>query len=215
MEFRVGSTGVGAFAGCGVGLGIISPIRLEGIPVIGQVVASVRSAFFQLDSSMLGGNLQRSTRHISSSVSSKLGTGMSAGAGCGILLGYGYGAGLYLKPDVTHDLMRRITDTRKRFHAMLVHHHPQLFKSLDTAHSSAVDRTSISTAVNSNVNSSSSITPAIDQTTHSVPDVSLKELKLQVSELNKAMVKQRNKVDSLEAELKEMKEELWERWRSL
>jgi hypothetical protein len=214
MEFRVGSTGVGAFAGCGVGLGIISPIRLEGIPVIGQVVASVRSAFFQLDSSMLGGNLQRSTRHISSSVSSKLGTGMSAGAGCGILLGYGYGAGLYLKSDVTHDLMRRIIDTRKRVHDMLGHHHPQLFKSSDTAHSS-VDHTSISTAVNSNVSSSSGITPVIDQTTQYVPDVSLKELKLQVSELNKAMIKQRNKVDSLEAELKEMKEELGERRRSL
>lgn len=208
MEFRVGSTGVGAFAGCGVGLGIISPVRLGGI---GQVAASVRSAFFQLDSSMLGGNLQRSTRHISSSVSSKLGIGMSAGAGCGVLVGYGYGAGLYLKPDVTHDLMRHITNTKKRFHDMLIHHHPQLFKSLDTAHSLAsIDHT----AAHSISNSSCSTTPVIKHNTHSVPNISLEELKLQISELNKAMIKQRNKVDMLEAELKEMKEEVEEQWGS-
>lgn len=40
VELRVGSTGAGLFVGCGVGLGIVTPVSLHSVPVLGQLVRS-------------------------------------------------------------------------------------------------------------------------------------------------------------------------------
>ncbi|KAH7618532.1 hypothetical protein Ndes2526B_g05430 [Nannochloris sp. 'desiccata'] len=94
FEFRAGSAGIGLFAGCGAGVGILTPVSLHSIPVIGQIAGSVATSLRQLDSTF-GGIGWR----ITSAVNSKAKPlGLRAGTGCGVALGYGWGAGFYLKP---------------------------------------------------------------------------------------------------------------------
>jgi hypothetical protein len=93
VELRVGSTGVGVFVGCGAGLGIVTPIALQSIPVLGQLAASLSSSL---------GSLNAATGGVATAVRGRvrrLGVrNLDAGLGCGVMLGYGWGAGLFLSP---------------------------------------------------------------------------------------------------------------------
>lgn len=40
LELRLGSSGSGAFVGCGFGVGILTPVSLHGVPVLGQLVSA-------------------------------------------------------------------------------------------------------------------------------------------------------------------------------
>lgn len=44
VELRVGSTGAGLFVGCGAGIGIVTPLSLHAVPVLGQLVSAERAA---------------------------------------------------------------------------------------------------------------------------------------------------------------------------
>lgn len=43
VELRVGSTGAGLFVGCGAGIGIVTPLSLHAVPVVGQLVSAWRA----------------------------------------------------------------------------------------------------------------------------------------------------------------------------
>jgi hypothetical protein len=94
FEFRAGSAGVGLFAGCGAGVGILTPVSLHSIPVIGQIAGSVATSLRQLDSTF-GGLGWRVTSALNSRAKP---LGLRVGTGCGVAIGWGWGAGIMLKP---------------------------------------------------------------------------------------------------------------------
>jgi hypothetical protein len=104
LEFRAGSAGMGLFAGCGAGVGILTPVSLHSIPVIGQIAGSVATSLRQLDSTF--GNFGW---RITSTLNSKAKPlGLRAGTGCGVALGYGWGVGFMLKPTALASLSEAI-----------------------------------------------------------------------------------------------------------
>jgi len=104
FDFRAGSAGMGLFAGCGAGIGILTPVSLHTIPVIGQIAGSVATSLRQLDSTF--GNFGwRCTSTLNSKAKP---LGLRAGTGCGIALGYGWGAGFMLKPTALASLTEAI-----------------------------------------------------------------------------------------------------------
>ncbi|PRW56292.1 Dynamin-like 120 kDa isoform 1 [Chlorella sorokiniana] len=99
VELRVGSTGAGLFVGCGAGIGIVTPLSLHAVPVLGQLAASLSTSLSTLNSAT-GGVTSAARRHVRA-----LGVpGLDIGFGCGIMLGYGWGAGLMLKPSALSSL---------------------------------------------------------------------------------------------------------------
>jgi hypothetical protein len=94
FEFRAGSAGFGLFVGCGAGVGVLTPVSLHSIPVIGQIAGSVAASLRQLDSTF-GGIGWRITSALNSRANP---LGLRAGTGCGVAIGYGWGAGVMLKP---------------------------------------------------------------------------------------------------------------------
>lgn len=99
VELRVGSTGAGLFVGCGAGVGIITPIALHSIPLLGQLASSLSSSLGSLNHA--SGGLFSAARGRVRGLGVR---GLDMGFGCGIVLGYGYGAGLYLKPTALQSL---------------------------------------------------------------------------------------------------------------
>lgn len=93
VELRMGSTGAGLFVGCGVGVGIVTPVALHSIPVLGQLSASLSASL---------GSLNAATGGFAGAARGRLrGLGvrhLDAGFGCGMMLGYGWGAGIMLSP---------------------------------------------------------------------------------------------------------------------
>lgn len=109
MEFRVGATGAGVLAGCGAGLGLITPLNLHSVPVLGQLAGSLASSFGSMDSVMggLGSSARRRVRSLGV-------RGLDLGFGCGVMVGYGYGAGLFLTPDALQGISSRAAQLRER-----------------------------------------------------------------------------------------------------
>ena len=113
MELRVGGTGAGLFVGCGAGVGLVTPMSLYGVPVVGQVVSSLAQSLGSFDAA-LGGVGRDATSRVRALSSGRL----NAGFGCGVVQGYGYGAGFMLRPDaaqfLTEALQRLRADAARR-----------------------------------------------------------------------------------------------------
>ena len=114
VELRLGSTGAGVYVGCGVGVGLITPINLRAVPVLGQLIASL--------SSSLGG-LNHATGGLATAVRSRVrGLGvrnLDLGFGCGLQVGYGYGAGLFVTPTALQHLSASLQAAGQRLTARL------------------------------------------------------------------------------------------------
>ena len=95
----MGASGAGVFVGCGAGVGLVTPVSLHSIPLLGPLASSLSSSLGQLNSAAGGvGSAARSRVR-------GLGVrGLDLGAGCGAMLGYGYGAGLFLAPGALQSL---------------------------------------------------------------------------------------------------------------
>ena len=108
LDLRFGASGAGAFLGCGVGVGWVTPLSLAGIPVVGELAGSLASSLGSMDAAAGGAG-----RRLRSAVQ-RLGVrGLDGGIGCGAMVGYGYGAGLFLAPHVLTSLrgsLRRTGD---------------------------------------------------------------------------------------------------------
>lgn len=106
------------------GVGILTPISLHSIPVVGQLAASLSSSLRQVDAALggigwrLGGALNSRARPL----------GLTAGAGCGVAVGYGWGAGVMLKPNAAAALVE----------AVKVRIPPQLLEKLNSQSSAGV-----------------------------------------------------------------------------
>ena len=93
-EWRSGSTGAGLFIGCGAGVGIVQPVSLHAIPLLGQLASSLSMALAQIDATT--GGLGSHASRAASSLGARLGVPqLRAGAGCGVMVGYGWGFGLF------------------------------------------------------------------------------------------------------------------------
>ena len=114
MELRLGSTGAGVYVGCGAGVGLITPINLHAVPVLGQLLASL--------SSSLGG-LNHATGGLATAARSRVrGLGvrnLDLGFGCGVMAGYGYGAGLFVTPTALQHLSASLHAVGQRVTARL------------------------------------------------------------------------------------------------
>ena len=113
VEFRLGSTGAGVFVGCGAGVGMLTPINLHAVPVLGQLMASL--------STSLGG-LNHATGGLATAARSRvrgLGVRLDLGFGCGIMAGYGYGAGLFVAPTALQHLSASLQAAGQRLAARL------------------------------------------------------------------------------------------------
>lgn len=114
VELRVGSTGAGLFVGCGAGVGIVTPIALHSVPLLGQLASSLSSSL---------GSLNHASGGLFSAARGRLRglgvRGLDMGFGCGIVLGYGYGAGLYLKPTALQSLAQAAQGAGQRVLAAL------------------------------------------------------------------------------------------------
>ncbi|KAL4457404.1 hypothetical protein ABPG75_012269 [Micractinium tetrahymenae] len=99
VELRVGSTGAGLFVGCGAGVGIVTPIALHSIPLLGQLASSLSASLGSLNHA--SGGLFSAARGRLRGLGAR---GLDMGFGCGVMLGYGYGAGVYLKPTALQSL---------------------------------------------------------------------------------------------------------------
>lgn len=119
MEFRAGSSGVGAFGGCGVGIGILSPVNLRSIPIMGQIESSISSSCRSLDTSILGGRVGIVANHVQNVLSSSQVDGVRAGFGCGVLLGYGYGIGFFAKPHIMSNTSQFLNSISSRIKEMV------------------------------------------------------------------------------------------------
>lgn len=75
------------------GIGFLTPVFLNGLPVIGEVLAGISSGVRAADA-QLGGLGQKAGRFAGQM---KLPGNVSIGMGCGVALGYGWGAGVMLK----------------------------------------------------------------------------------------------------------------------
>ena len=121
--FEFHSTPKSGFAllglGCGVGVGAGAPVRLSGVPILGDAVSGIAVGLSSLDAS-LGRPSERVRSFlakVSSSSSSSRSRGASssarslrlaAGAGCGLGLGYGVGVGLFVKKSAGEALRARV-----------------------------------------------------------------------------------------------------------
>lgn len=114
LELRVGSTGAGLFVGCGAGVGIVTPVALHSIPLLGQLASSLSSSL---------GSLNHASGGLFSAARSRvrgLGVrGLDIGFGCGIMLGYGYGAGAYMKPTALQSVVQAAQAAGQRVLATL------------------------------------------------------------------------------------------------
>jgi len=99
VEVRIGSTGAGLFIGCGAGIGLVTPVALHSIPVLGQMAASLSASMASLDAST--GGLGRAARGRVRGLGIR---GLDAGFGCGVMLGYGWGAGVFATPTALQSL---------------------------------------------------------------------------------------------------------------
>ena len=108
VEFR--STPTSGFAllglGCGVGIGAGAPVRLSGVPVLGDAVSGIAVGLGSLDATLgrpserLRSFLAKASKSRKSSSSSSFSAPslrLAAGAGCGLGLGSGVGVGLFVK----------------------------------------------------------------------------------------------------------------------
>ena len=112
--------------GCGVGVGAGAPVRLSGVPVVGDVVSGLTVGLRSIDVSLgrpserLGALLAKvssssssSRRASSSSSSSSSSVRLAAGAGCGLGLGYGVGVGLFVKKSAREALSAKVAAALK------------------------------------------------------------------------------------------------------
>lgn len=109
----MGSTGAGVFAGCGAGFGVIAPLSLHGIPVLGQLAGSLGASLASVDAAL--GGLGAGARARAQALGARSGVrGLTCGFGCGVMVGYGCGAGLYLKPAALQSLQAAAAQLRER-----------------------------------------------------------------------------------------------------
>lgn len=109
MEWRSGSTGAGAFLGCGAGIGIIQPVSLHGIPLLGQLASSLSTALSQFDAAT--GGLGRRASRAAAGLGPRFGVKqLGAGGGCGVMLGYGWGFGVFLRPPALQQAQVALAD---------------------------------------------------------------------------------------------------------
>ena len=105
--------------GCGVGVGAGAPVRLSGVPILGDAVSGIVVGLGSLDASLgrPSERLRAVLAKVSSSSSSSSSTRRSssssplrlaAGAGCGLGLGYGVGVGLFVKKSAGEDLRAKV-----------------------------------------------------------------------------------------------------------
>lgn len=123
FEFR--STPTTGFAllglGCGVGVGAGAPVRLLGVPILGDAVSGIALGLSALDASLgrpsdkvraalakvsSSSSSPSTSRRASSSSSNSL--RLAAGAGCGLGLGYGIGVGLFVKKSAGEALKAKV-----------------------------------------------------------------------------------------------------------
>ena len=122
--------GLGLGLGCGVGVGAGAPVRLSGVPIVGDVVSGISVGLGSLDAS-LGRPSERlrsllakvssssssssSSRRASfSSSSARSSLRLAAGAGCGLGLGYGVGVGLFVKKSAAEALRAKVAAALER-----------------------------------------------------------------------------------------------------
>jgi len=123
--FEFHSTPKSGFAllglGCGVGVGAGAPVRLSGVPVLGDAVSGIAVGLSSLDAGLgrpserVRSALAKVSRSSSSgrgasssSSSSARSLRLAAGAGCGLGLGYGVGVGLFVKKSAGEALRARV-----------------------------------------------------------------------------------------------------------
>lgn len=113
VELRVGM-GAGVFVGCGAGIGIITPVSLHTIPVLGQLASSLASSLGSLNAAT--GGLATAARGRVQGLGVR---GLDMGFGCGVMLGYGWGAGLMLSPTAQHSVAGGLHSAGQRLLAAL------------------------------------------------------------------------------------------------
>ena len=187
LEWRFGATGGGIFAGCGVGVGLIAPVSLNSIPVLGEVASSVTRGLGQLDAMFggVGATLRGRARAVAGP------RGLDAGAGCGVMLGYGWGAGFMLQPNAVAQLQVAASEWRERlFPGSRWSHKPEAQAVplsapavAYTKYGSGSEDSNSSDAIGSSSNSSSS--PAA--------------LQREVDEVMRMVVRQQNEIASLKS----------------
>ena len=52
FELRIGRTGFGIIAGCGCGIGFLSPFQLGGVPIVGQLAGTLADGLRRTDSAL-------------------------------------------------------------------------------------------------------------------------------------------------------------------
>ena len=116
LEFRsTPTTGIALLGlGCGLGVGAGAPVRLSGIPILGDAINGIAVGLSQLDASLgrpsdrVGAVLAKATSRSSSSAVGKQPLRLAAGAGCGLGLGYGIGVGLFVKKSAGEALKSKV-----------------------------------------------------------------------------------------------------------
>ena len=110
--------GAGVFAGCGAGLGIIAPVALHAIPILGQLAASLSLGVGKVD--IATGGLGSRASHAAAILGARVGVRhLGAGAGCGVMLGYGWGFGLMVQPTALQQCQQALQAAAQRVAARL------------------------------------------------------------------------------------------------
>ena len=160
------------------GVGFLAPVPLHGMPVVGQLAASLRLGVSRLDAA-LGGAVSKARRGLAF----KGAAGVTAGVGCGVALGYGWGAGVMLKPTALQSLGAALN------------------KAVPPSVAAAASRLGMG---NPPAVAASERQPAVESTTSRskvVAPSDLAQVQQEVAELAKALVRQQNSIDALHGSL--------------
>jgi hypothetical protein len=192
------------FIGLIAGVGILTPVSLHSIPVIGQIAGSVATSLRQFDATF-GGLGWRITSALNTKANP---IGLRAGTGCGVALGYGWGVGVMLKPNA----LESVTEILKSKIPPSLAGKLELTKVSDNAEIHALINAKIENGAVV-TNKQSAETPAIPKTPLQSITATPADLEKEVAALTKIVLQQQlalekvnEKVETLQLELSQQKE---------
>lgn len=203
LHFEVGALGFGVGVGCGVGVGVGKRVPIHSLPggtTVSSGIQTGMSGFVPLAHGW--------SRFVRSMLSKTGVQGLDMGLGCGVGIGYGFGVGMVLDPGAFDGWMNRSKRWTQRMHRKMQYRLDGKGAAHEDEGRSAHNATGTSTS-NSGVDVPSSPGRSSDATTtkmelHADPD--RKELDGKELELMRTVLRQQDKLDTLQEELRELRD---------
>lgn len=202
VHFEVGALGFGVGVGCGVGVGVGKRVPIQSLPGGSTVSSGVQTGL----SGFLP--LVHGWSRFVRSVLAKTGVqGLDMGLGCGVGIGYGFGVGMVLDPGAFDGWMHSSKRWTQRMHRKMQNRlggkgasHEDEGRSAHNAHGTSTSH--------SGVDASSSPGRSANATTTKkelATDSDRKELDGRELELMRTVLRQQDKLDTLQEELRELR----------